>query len=326
VNLYGAVAAARRRLYESGILRTETVPVPVVSVGNLTWGGTGKTPFIAALAEHDEEQGKRVGIVARGYRRRSRGVAVVSDGTRLLAGVADAGDEPFLLARRFPRAIVVVAERRAAGARAAGRLGADILLLDDGFQHLALGRDLDIVLVDANDPFGGGPPPAGRAREEPSALSRADLLVVTRARRGEISAADRELPKWSRAPVFHCRFRFAGWFRDQAPAVLPSGATGLAVCAVGKPESFRATLDETKAPVAGFVAFRDHHRYSDADVRTLETRARSAGASVFLTTEKDEVKLLGRASLPILAARIEAEVFEPDFFSRVDRILSERKS
>jgi len=325
VNPYGAVAAARRRLYERGILRSESVSAPVVSVGNLTWGGTGKTPLVATLVAHGESLGRCVGIVSRGYRRRSRGVTVVSDGARILVGAAEAGDESSLLARRFPRAIVVVAERRVAGAREALRVGADILLLDDAFQHLALKRDLDVVLIDANDPLGGGPPPAGRAREDPWALSRADLLVVTRASKENVFAADETLRKWSRAPIFHCRFRFAGWFSRQVPVVLPPGESGLAVCAIGNPKSFRMTLDEAGAPVAGFVGFRDHHPYSTGDARKLEARARAAGASLLLTTEKDEVKLSGLTAIPVFAARIETEFFETDFFACADRILAGRK-
>jgi len=324
VNPYGAVVAARRRLYESGWLRSARVDVPVVSIGNLTWGGTGKTPLLAFLAERFEALGRRVGIVSRGYRRKSSGLVVVSDGARVLAPAEDAGDEPSLLAARFPRAVVVVAERRAEGAREAARLGADVLLLDDAFQHLALARDVDLVLVDAEDPWGGGLPPAGRARERPTALSRADVIVVTRAARGTSSAADREVPRFTAAPVFHCRFRFAGWFADGAPVRLPS-EPGFAFCAIARPEGFRATLSEAGTAPAGFAAFRDHHRYRDPDVRNLEERAARAGARVLLTTEKDAVKLSGRTRLPLFAARVEAEIFEAGFMERVLEILSARR-
>ena len=325
MSLLGAVAAARRRLYARGVLRSESAPVPVVSIGNLTWGGTGKTPLVAAFVARWESEGRRVGVASRGYGRRSRGTVVVADGGSLLAGVAESGDEPYLLARRFPAAVVVVAERRAEAAREAARRGADIVVLDDGFQHFALRRDVDVVLVDAEDPFGGGPPPRGRAREDASALARADLVVVSRARRGEVSTADREVPRRTAAPILHCAFRFAGWFRQGVPAGLPAGASALAVCAVGNPGSFRATLVEAGASVVDFAEFRDHHDYSGADVRGLEERARRASASVIVTTEKDEAKLAGRATLPLLAARVEAEIFEPDLFERVDRLLADRR-
>ena len=324
MNPYGAVVAARRRLYEAGILRSERVGAPVVSIGNLTWGGTGKTPFLAFLAGRFEATGRRVGIVSRGYRRRSSGVVVVSDGASILASPDAAGDEPYLLASRFPRAVVVVAEKRAEGAREAIRLGAEILLLDDAFQHLSIERDLDVVLVDADDPWGGGLPPGGRGRERPAALSRADLVVVTRASKGVSSAADREVPRWTRAPVFHCRLRFAGWFSGGAPAVLPAGARAFAFCAVGNPQSFRATLSEAGVAPADFAVFRDHHAYTERDLRSLEERAERAGASVLLTTEKDAVKLAGKTALPLVAARIEAEIFEPGFEEQVDRRLAER--
>ena len=324
MNPWGAVAGARRRLYESGWLRSERVDAPVVSVGNLTWGGTGKTPILAFLAAHFEERGRRVGIVSRGYRRRSSGLVVVSDGAGKLASVASGGDEPALLARRFPRAVVVVAERRPEGAREAIRRGAEVLLLDDAFQHLAIARDADVVLVDAADPWGGGLPPSGRAREAPAALSRADVVVVTRASRGVACAADAAVPRFSSAPLFHSRFRFAGWFSGGAAAAPPSGSA-FAFCAIAKPDGFRATLEEAGASVAGFAAFRDHHPYADADVRKIEERAARAGADVLLTTEKDSVKLEGRTRLPLLAARIEAEIFEPGLPERIDEILAGRR-
>jgi len=325
VSLVGAVAAARRSLYAHGVFRSESAPVPVVSIGNLTWGGTGKTPLVAAFVARWQAEGRRVGVASRGYGRRSRGTVVVAAGGSLLAGVAESGDEPHLLARRFPGAVVVVAERRADAAREAARRGAEIVILDDGFQHFALRRDVDVVLVDAEDPFGGGPPPRGRAREDAPALARADLVVVSRARRGERSTADREVPRRTAAPIRHCAFRFGGWFRLGVPAEFPAGASALAVCAVGNPESFRATLAEAGAAVVDFAAFRDHHDYSGEDVRGLEERARRASASVLVTTEKDEGKLAGRTSLPLVAARVEAEIFEPDLFDRVEQLLADRR-
>ena len=323
MSLYGAVAAARLSLYARGVLKSESAPVPVVSVGNLTWGGTGKTPFVAALVSHWQSAGRRVGVASRGYGRRSRGTVVVSDGHRLLAGVAEAGDEPYLLGRRFPGSIVAVAERRVDAAREAARLGAEIVILDDAFQHLAIRRDLDVVLVDAADPFGGGPPPRGRGREDARAIARAHLVVVTRAVRGEESPADREVRRFTAAPIYHCAFRFAGWFREGAPAS-PPAVPGWAVCAIGNPESFRATLVESGAATAGFTAFRDHHAYSAADVRRIEESARRTAATALLTTEKDEVKLAGRTGLPVFAARVDAEIFEGGFFAHADRWLAGR--
>lgn len=324
MSLYGAVAAARRRLYDRGILASESVTAPVVSVGNIVWGGTGKTPVVAALAAHWEGAGRRTGIVSRGYRRRSRGTVVVSDGAGRLAGVEEAGDEPRLLARRFPHAVVVVSERRAAAARESIRLGAEIVILDDGFQHLALRRDADVVLLDADDPFGGGPPPAGRAREDAAALARADLVLVTRAGSAD-SAADRETPRWTAAPVRHVRFRFAGWFRDGAAAEPPAGA-GIAVCAIGNPASFRTTLADSGAPAAELLVFRDHHAYGAADVRRIERAAERSGATHVLTTEKDEEKLAGKTRLPLRAARIEADFLEDDVFTLLDALVSERRA
>lgn len=324
MSLYGAAAAVRRELYARGMLRSASVSVPVVSVGNLTWGGTGKTPLLAFLAGDQERRGRRVGIVARGYGRRSRGVVVVSDGANRLADLAAAGDEPSQLSARFPRAIVVVGEERAAAARRAADLGAEILLLDDAFQHLALRRDLDIVLVDAASPFGGGTPPFGRAREDPSALSRADLIVVTRDDGNGPSAADAAVERWSRAPVFHCRFCFSGWRDAEGSAELPPGRP-LAFCAIGNPGSFRATLSDAGTEATGFATFRDHHAYSEADIRRLEERAAREGAAFLVCTEKDFEKVAGRSRLPLFAARIEAQMREPGFADAVESMVAAKR-
>ncbi len=146
---------------------------------------------------------------------------------------------------------------------------------------------------------------------------------MTRAARGTASAADAAIPRLTSAPIFHSRFRFAGWFSGGLSA--PAPAAGYAICAIGNPASFRATLEEAGADVAGFETFRDHHVYTDADLRGIEDRAARAGAGVLLTTEKDAVKIEGRTRLPLVAARIEADIFEPGLPERIEQILSGRR-
>ena len=324
---FGAVLSLRRRFYESGWRRSSSAPVPAVSIGNLTWGGTGKTPFTLWLAQRFDEAGKKVGIVSRGYGRRSRGLRVVSEGAGPRIGVEEAGDEPTLLARRLPRAVVVVSERRIDGARRAAALGAELLLLDDSFQHLAIRRDLDIVLLDGADPLGGGLPPLGRSREPASALSRADLFVLTGGNSGGFEAAESLARRvHPGAPVFHSRPRFSGWVAESGGAARPdvAGSATIAVASIARPSRFLRTLREAGAAPAAFLTFRDHHFYSDRDLRRIEGAAREAGARAILTTEKDLAKLAGRTSLPVLAARIEPELREPGLFERTRELLAEK--
>ena len=325
---FGALLSLRRRSYESGWRRSSPAPVPAISIGNLTWGGTGKTPFTLWLAQRFDEAGRKVGIVSRGYGRRSRGLRVVSDGAGPRVGVEEAGDEPTLLARRLPRAVVVVSERRIDGARRAAGLGAELLLLDDSFQHLAIRRDLDIVLLDGADPLGGGLPPFGRSREPDSALSRADLFVLTGGDSGAgFEAAESLLRRvHPRAPVFHSRARFSGWVDESGGAMRPdvAGSASIAVASIARPARFLRTLREAGAAPAAFLTFRDHHFYSDRDLRRIEGAARETGAGWILTTEKDLVKLAGRTSLPVAAARVEPELREPGLFERTRELLAEK--
>jgi tetraacyldisaccharide 4'-kinase len=325
VSVYGRLQRLRRLLYDRGWLSSEPSPGPTIAVGNIVWGGTGKTPVTGWLARHYLAAGRRVAILSRGYGRRSRGLVVVSDGRQISADACAGGDEPVLLARSAPGSIVVVAERRAAAARRARELGADFFLLDDGFQHRALRRDVDLVLVDANDPFGGGTPPRGRAREDPAALSKADILLVTRA--GEEEDRASMLRMWNeRAPIFHCRLCFSGWTRENGSGAdrLPDGPC-VSICAIASPDGFRATLSELGVEPAERLQFVDHHDYSRRDVRALEACAARHGAAFAVTTEKDIVKLAGLTGLPLYAAGIAPAVREPGFFEAVDGLLARRR-
>lgn len=325
MNPYGVLLRLRRRLYERGALGSRAVPGRSLSVGNMTWGGTGKTPFVEAIARHFQRQGERVAVISRGYGRRSRGLRVVSDGAAVRCSAAESGDEAQLLARRLSGVAVIVCEDRVAGARRAAELGAGFFVFDDAFQHLRLRRDLDVVLLDCARPLGGGLPPRGRAREEPRALAAADVLVLTRCAAGPPGETEREIRRWNlRAPIFHSRFRFDGWLGEGGAPAPDTARPGLAFCAVGSPESFSATLAEAGVSPVAALSFRDHHFYSDADLRKIEEAARRKGAEVLLTTEKDLVKVEGRLRMPVAAARVEPEIRESGFFETLGRLLREK--
>ncbi|MGH9369491.1 MAG: tetraacyldisaccharide 4'-kinase [Thermoanaerobaculia bacterium] len=318
--LYGSLAEARARLYAQGRIPSRRLPHPTISVGNITFGGTGKTPLVEWLARRFRFEGRRPAILSRGYGRRSRGPVVVSEGDGPLVGPDRGGDEPVELARRLPGVVIVVSERRADAAQAAGRLGANLYLLDDGYQHLAVRRDVNLLLLDARDPFGGGKlPPSGRLREPLSALARADAFVFTRIDRAEPpAAARRTLQAWRpEAPVFTARIRAAG-VHDENGSPVPAAVLGqrrlLAVCGVAHPDGFAASLAELDLAPEETLVFRDHQRYAGRELARIRRAAEAAGRCWVVTTEKDAVKLLGRLSLPVVAVRLSVEVVEPGFF------------
>ncbi len=297
--LYGLAGLFRVALYRLGLLRSHAFGVPVISIGNLAVGGTGKTPAVDFILRTLMEKGVRVAVVSRGYGGRVPDrVGVVSAGKGLLLSPTQSGDEPYLLARRNPGALVLVAPRRAEGVRRAIRdFGAEVVVLDDGFQHLAVRRDLDIVLLDARRPLGNGRVlPAGRLREFPLALRRADLVVFTRSDDGEAG----EIP--FRGPALHCRHRLAAEVHDlsgnRAPLASLAGKAGLAFAGIADPENFFSSLRRKGLFLGGTLGFPDHAPFGPRELERLGAAARTARADYLVTTEKDGVKLTG-ASLPL---------------------------
>jgi len=302
--------------------------VPVVSVGNLCLGGGGKTPFTAALARRLSDRGARVVVLSRGYRRSTRGPLVVSRGDGPLLSAEACGDEPHLLARSLPGVGVVVAERRIDGGRLALETlepRPDLILLDDGFAHVALARDVDLLLFPASDPWGGGRlPPGGRLREPLAAARHADAVVLTGAGgEGDEGPALAEAlrPFGFEGPGFASRTEARPARLDGGDDV-PAGTAVFAVAAIARPGSFFASARAAGYRPVGQRAFRDHAAYSARRLAALERAARDAGAAVVLTTEKDLPKLAGRIGLPVATLPIEARP-EPELGAWLEARLAE---
>jgi tetraacyldisaccharide 4'-kinase len=322
---YGAAVRTRLALYRRGRLRVERVGAPVLSVGNLTAGGTGKTPLVEWLArEIAKREGLRVCILTRGYGRADvRRRVVVSDGTPVLAGAREAGDEPLLLAERLlAQGVAVVCDvNRAAAARfAISELRSEVFILDDGFQHLRVARDLNVVTLDATDPWGGGRLlPAGLLREPVSELSRADCVVITRAELAkDLERLRTDASRLSGGrPIFNARTRMigaqlfaSGEGGEMTPlAQLPRVVA--AFCGVGNPRAFFLNLKGEGFELKHARSFADHRRYTQQDVTEIEAEARGVGAEALLTTTKDAVKLRElRFTLPCYAVEIELRIDE----------------
>jgi tetraacyldisaccharide 4'-kinase len=315
--LYRGAVALRNRYYDRPSA-VRKVSVPVVSVGNVTLGGTGKTPVVAWLAVQLGAMGRKPAIVSRGYGGvAGRGPVFVSRGDGPLCDAHQAGDEPVQLATGLPGVRVVVGSDRWAGAAAAAADGADVVVLDDGFQHRRLARDLDIVLIDASNPFGNEHViPAGRLREPLHALGRAQVVLITRAR------PDTEYPRIESvvrryrpdATILHAGHRSVGFVDADGRGVSPP-ARALAFCGIGNPSRFQVDLRELGVDVVAFRAFRDHHVYTGAELEELQRAARSRDA-VLVTTDKDLVRIhAGDHGLPLsalLALRIEAVIHQPE--------------
>ncbi len=327
--LYAAAHRARYRWYRR---RAERLPRPVVSVGNLHWGGAGKTPLVIAVAAHLRDRGAHVAVLSRGYKSQGDGARVVStyrEGP--LLGPLLAGDEPVLIAGSLPGvAVVVCPERVHAGRAALQRLSPppDLFVLDDGFSHLPLARDLDLLAFPLADPFGGGRlPPAGRLREPLAAVARADAALLTGA--GADAAGARALGQALAHHGFLGR-SFAAPTLAGAPQLadgspLPAGEPVLLVSAIARPQSFRELATASGARVVAAVELADHHAYPAATLDEIRRRFAACSARAVLATAKDAVKLRGRLDLPLAELPI-TSVPEPAFFSWLDARLADLTS
>ncbi len=317
--LYGAILGLRAWLYRRGIFSSSRASVPVISVGNIAVGGTGKTPTVDFLVKLLLAEGVRVAVVSRGYGVRVDGVRIVCAGEGPLLSPAECGDEPYLLARRNPGALVLVAPRRMDGVRMAEEeLGAKAIILDDGFQHLAVRRDLDIVLLDARRPLGNGRPfPAGILREAPSALARGDLFLLTRC--PDPPGSDPCVP----GKVLHSRHVLARTVvsldGEQRASSELRGKRGIAFAGIADPLSFFDALETAGFELFDRIAFADHVSYAEAQIEIL--RRAADNADYLITTEKDGVKLHSAAfPVPCYLMPMNLEILEAGVLE--DKVLS----
>jgi tetraacyldisaccharide 4'-kinase len=273
-------------------MRQSRLATPVISIGGLAVGGTGKTPLVLWLAERLKERGHQPAILTRGYRRRiAESHTIIAPGER--APAERTGDEAQIYVRAAVGPLGIGADRAGAARLIEERFVPQVFLLDDGFQHGRLARSLDIVVLDALDPFGGGAPiPLGRLRESLAALGRADAIVVTRTAPGDnVAAIEARVRRYNaKAPVFASRVAVRGW-RDAAGQVAPLPPRVAAFCGLGNPDSFWRTLRELGVAPVWRRAFGDHHRYSRQELVGMAAGARAAGAEALLTTEKDVANL-----------------------------------
>jgi tetraacyldisaccharide 4'-kinase len=315
--VYGWVARGKNWMYDAGWLKARRLKGAVISVGNLTTGGTGKTPMVLWLAQKFLAEGKSVAILSRGYK-----------------GSGGTSDEIELLRRRLGDGVRfgVGADRYASGFRLESEKRVDVFLLDDGFQHRELARDLDIVMIDGmRDLKKESMLPSGVLREPVSAARRADILVVSRG----VEKAPIEGIDSRRQPVFYAQTRLVEFRRLGVGAPeLKHGSTisrapSFAFCGIGNPDAFFADLVSWRVELAGERAFRDHHAYSEVDVERLEAEADKVSAADFVTTEKDAANLAlagGRFRRPVWVAVINF-VFsaESEFVAAIERVLREKR-
>jgi len=291
--LFGAAVAARNALYDRGWARTRRLEGPVVSIGNLSAGGAGKTPFVILLGELLKSRNVEFDVLSRGYKRSSRGVALVDPG----GSARQFGDEPLLIARRLGVPVVVGADRYQAGRWAESKFGTRLHLLDDAFQHRQLARDFDIVLVTGED-VRDRLLPVGRLRERPAALSRADAVVLS-----EEGTPD-GLPLEGKL-VWRIR-------RGLRAAGVPPRP--VAFCGVARPQRFFAQLRAAGIDIAAEQHFRDHHSYTAGDVAALERTRQRVAAGGFITTEKDLLNLgsLAERLQPLAVAPVTMELVDAE--------------
>lgn len=318
--IYRLIVSVRNFCYEHAIFKITKLPALVISIGNLSAGGTGKTPLTILLANTLHAQGWKVAVVARGYRRQKTGLVVVSDGRQILAGLAEAGDEPLLMAQACAGVPVIVDEqKKVAATTAVEKFAPDVILVDDGFQHRQLHRDLDIVLIDGQIPLSNlWWFPAALMREPATSLRRADFLICNTGG-GQVAAPAAE--KYTSAKIFSGALQSIDWrqLASGGEKLLPLASVKeqpvFLVSGIAQPERFRAAVERLGARIVGEIKFRDHQRYHENDLQRMATARKAAGARYILTTSKDAVKLAacaGSAREPILVLET-AFVLEPGF-------------
>jgi tetraacyldisaccharide 4'-kinase len=325
--LYAGVMRLRAAAYACGLLPVKRLPVTVISVGNITMGGTGKTPTVLLIARELMARGRRVTVLTRGYGGSLEGeTRIVSDGNSLLLSPAEAGDEPCLLAASLPGLMVVMgADRYRAGCLALKELSADCFILDDGFQHQRLARNLDILLLDSEAPFGNGRTvPAGFLREPPSAAGRADLVILTRCADG--ATVSDCLP--AAIPICRSSHFLTGYTPLAGGELRPfaelAGKRIVAFCGIANPAAFFDGIEASGVPLVSTLAFPDHTGYGTREIEALGRLKQQSRAGCLITTAKDAVKLQSYAGIigDCYVARLELTLHNPEpLTAALDEIL-----
>ena len=325
---FAAVVGIRYFLYGAGILRRYPLGIQVISIGNVTAGGTGKTPVTEIFARTLAAEGRRVAILSRGYRRKEPPwwqrlftqvivpPLVVSDGKHVLLDAETGGDEPYMLASNLPGVAVVVDRNRVkAGRYAIKKFGCDTLILDDGFQYQKLKHSVEVVLVDSTNPFGNGHMlPRGVLREPARNLKRADIIFLTKCR-GDVSAVREEVRKYNtRAEIVECnhtpKVLKDVWSREEFPLGWLKGKTTCTLSGIASPKGFENSLRHLGAKVVWCERYADHHRYDSSQILYALNRTADMGADALVTTEKDAVRFPRFETSPVrcLYLRIAIEI------------------
>jgi tetraacyldisaccharide 4'-kinase len=322
--LYWLAVVLRNWFFDIGILKTTKVSIPVISVGNISTGGVGKTPVVEMFIEK-LSGGKQIAVVSCGYGRKSKGTIVVSDGRGNLASVEISGDEPSQLAKKFSNLIVVVDEKRVRGAQKAFELGAELILLDDGFQHRYLHRDLNLVVMTAEEIVNGDwLLPAGNRREPMSSLKRADGLIITMCASidqfdqvsGMMKMQLKAEPHLSlkREGMIGLQTKLKSFKRTPTNKIVEAGQfigkKIIAVSGIGNPKTFESFLADAGMIVVKHFAFSDHHWFSDEDIQTIIKARKALNVNFIVTTEKDFMRLGERfveflETEPVIVAEIQ---------------------
>ncbi len=307
--LYGIILQIRNWLYDWGIFKSASFDVPIISVGNITVGGTGKTPFVLFLAKNLADKYQKIAIVSRGYGRKSSGLQIVSAKNQIFMDALQAGDEPFQIARALPESYVIVSEKRAEGVRLAiEKFQADLIILDDAFQHRAVKRDLDILLVNAREPWRNNfPIPAGSLREFKYNYKRAQIIVFTNTDSNtKLLFEPEKQPFFKSSPrlkeVLDLENRVVGTVSDfQSKKVL-------AFAGIAHPQNFEKALTDAGVRVLCFSGFSDHYEFTEKNLQKLFMDAQKYECELLLCTEKDLGKIqtlkLYEFPLPVLAVRM----------------------
>lgn len=347
-HLYRTVVLLRLFLYRNGIFRYHTLGCQVISVGNLTVGGTGKTPVVEVFARELQRAGRKVAILSRGYKKVEPSVGrrlvnglllrdrwhpprVVSDGKKLMLDSAMSGDEPYMLASNLVDvAVLVDKDRVKSGRYAIQKFGCDTLILDDGFQYMALKHSHEIVLIDRTNPFGNGQVlPRGILREPIRNIRRANFILITKSNGSNVNALKAQLRELNdRAEIVECRHaprHLKDVFSENTCGLdMIDGLKVMAVSGIAVPSSFEAGLERLGALIVDRKRFADHHRYSQQEIINIINTAKKAGAEAIVTTEKDAVRFprLDRRDVPIYFLRVDIELISghEDFNAYISRI------